>query len=344
MMDNSITMDNLTKEQKVLAIQRLTALWAFAESGLGGMLHALQLPFTGLIVGGLSVIIITLIAKFSFNNISSIIKSLVIVLIIKLTISPYTPFPAYIAVSFQALLGCMLFNLMKVNYVSVLLLSIISMIESAIQKLLILTLIFGQSFWKATNAFIIFVANQFNYNNINGAHWLIGIYLAIYIIGGILIAILAFKTIKNISHITEMPLLVNDNTIIRNEKKIKKRKTQIVYSFIILCLISVILFFFNKDQHPYLSILKVFSWTISAIFLWYYFITPLFTRLVVLLLQKNKSKYSSEVAEIILMTPQLKNITYSAWIYSKQNKGISRLALFLTCLLQWSLTYTDKKL
>ena len=63
-MDNSITMDNLTKEQKVLAIQRLTALWAFAESGLGGMLHALQLPFTGLIVGGLSVIIITLIAKF----------------------------------------------------------------------------------------------------------------------------------------------------------------------------------------------------------------------------------------------------------------------------------------
>ena len=341
-MNNSVGVDNLTKEQKVLAIQRLTALWAFAESGLGGMLHALQMPFTGLLIGGLAVIIITLIAKFSNNNISTIFKSMMIVLIIKLTISPFTPFPAYIAVSFQALMGCLLYSVLKVNYLSVLLLSILSMIESAIQKLLILTLFFGQSLWKATNAFFNFVANQFNYKSINGAQWLISVYLAIYIIGGILIALLALRTIKNISQITELPLIINDN--IRNEKKVVKRKSSGIYTFVILCTISAILYFFNKEEHSFLSIIKIFSWTISAIFLWYYFITPLFTKLIVLLLQKNKSKYSTEVADIISMTPQLKNITYSAWKYAKQKKGFGRLTLFLSCLLQWSLTYTDKEL
>ena len=42
MISNSNGQDNLTKVQKLLAIQGLTALWAFAESGLGGMLHALR--------------------------------------------------------------------------------------------------------------------------------------------------------------------------------------------------------------------------------------------------------------------------------------------------------------
>ena len=342
-MDNSVGVDNLSKEQKVVAIQRLTALWAFAESGLGGMLHALQMPFTGLVVGGLAVIIITLIAKFSDNNMRSIFKSMIIVLIIKLTISPNTPFPAYIAVSFQALMGCLLYGLLKVNYISVLLLSILSMLESAIQKLLILTIFFGQSLLKATNTFFSFVANQFNYKSINGAQWLISVYLVIYIIGGILIALLALIIIKNISFNTDLPLFVNDHNF-PNEKRIKKRKRQLVYTFIILCIISAIFICFNKDEHPYLSILKVFAWTISAIFLWYYFITPFFTKLIVLLLQKNKSKYSTEVADIISMTPQLKNITYSAWVFAKQKKGFSRIALFLSCLLQWSLTYTAKDL
>ena len=29
----------------------LTALWAFVEAGLGGFLHALHLPFTGIVLG-----------------------------------------------------------------------------------------------------------------------------------------------------------------------------------------------------------------------------------------------------------------------------------------------------
>ena len=158
-------------------------------------MHALQMPFTGLVIGGLAVIIISFIARLSNNNYNELLHSLVIVLIVKGMVSPYTPFPAYIAVSFQALLGMVLFKLLRVNLVSILLLSVIAMLESAIQQLLILTLFFGQSLWHAMDSMADLVTKQLGIAAVNGSQWIIGIYLLLYTIGGILIALMAHKII-----------------------------------------------------------------------------------------------------------------------------------------------------
>src|SRR5690606_19472551 len=83
-------------------IEKLTALWALNECGLGGFMHVLNSPFTGVIVGGISILLISLIAFYAENKWQSILKALLIVLIIKMGVSPYSPFAAYIAVSFQA--------------------------------------------------------------------------------------------------------------------------------------------------------------------------------------------------------------------------------------------------
>ena len=91
-------------------IDKLTALWALNESGLGGFLHVFNSPFTGLIVGGIAILLISLIAYYAENKWQAILKALVIVLIIKMAVSPYSPFAAYIAVSFQAILGAFLFS------------------------------------------------------------------------------------------------------------------------------------------------------------------------------------------------------------------------------------------
>ena len=89
-------------------IDKLTALWALNESGLGGFLHVFNTPFTGLIVGGIAILLISLIAYYAENKWQAIFKALVIVLIIKMAVSPYSPFGAYVAVSFQALFGPLL--------------------------------------------------------------------------------------------------------------------------------------------------------------------------------------------------------------------------------------------
>jgi tetrahydromethanopterin S-methyltransferase subunit C len=56
----------LSEQERIAAVQRLDCIMGiYVECGLGGVLHALQMPFTGLLVGGLAVIIITFIAQVS---------------------------------------------------------------------------------------------------------------------------------------------------------------------------------------------------------------------------------------------------------------------------------------
>jgi hypothetical protein len=336
-----------SKEQRINAIQRLTALWAFTESGLGGIMHALQIPFTGLLVGGMAVIMICLIAEFSENKYRQILKCVIIVLIVKAMAAPFTPFTAYIAVSFQALLGFLLFSLLRVNYISIVLLSIVAMLESAIQKLLVLTLFFGQSLWKAMDSMIAFAGKQLGYTVSNGSSWIITVYLLIYILGGFFIAWLAWSTIKNFDTANPVFILkessaVNPNFVTRSIPVKKSRYKKLWLLLLIMVLLSVILFFFSPDkQQGWFEVVKTISWTLSALLLWFVLIGPLFTKSIQKLLKKKESGYSDEVARTLSFLPVLKKLTALAWQQSKVHSGFKRWKFFFTALIYATLTWVE---
>ncbi|MGB3083465.1 MAG: hypothetical protein WBB21_02015, partial [Saprospiraceae bacterium] len=81
--------------QNQTIIFRLTALWALNESGLGGFLHALNFPFSGLIIGSIAVALISFIIYFSGTDKKTLFNALIIVLIIKLLMSPHSSVTAY---------------------------------------------------------------------------------------------------------------------------------------------------------------------------------------------------------------------------------------------------------
>ncbi len=338
---------NLSREQRILAIQRLTALWAFSESGLGGIMHALQIPFTGLVVGGLAVILISFIAQISEHQYKEILKSLLLVLIIKAMVSPYTPFPAYIAVSFQAILGYALFNLFRINPLSILLLSIITMLESAIQQLLILTLFFGQSIWKATDIFVAAVVKQLGVAAVNGGQWVIGTYLFIYLAGGVCIAWLAWKIVTRFS-IGNTPMDWRNDTAFSKEdyavipdKKNNKKKLWLLAS--ILVALSIAMFFIaSGTKQGWMAVLKTISWTLTAIIIWFLLINPFLTKLIKQFLQKKEGRYNEEVSRTLSFLPVLRQLTATAWQKSSPYKGWKRLDFFLSTLIHWSLTYNDQ--
>lgn len=338
---------DLTGEQRTAAVQRLTALWAFTESGLGGVMHAVQIPFTGLVVGGMAVIIISLMAEIAAHDKKQILKAAVIVLIVKAMISPHTPFPAYIAVSFQALLGYIVFSLLSVNFFSIVLVSTIAMLESAIQKLLVLTLFFGKSFWKAMDEMIAFIVKQFGITSGNGSQWLVGTYLAIYLAGGILIAWIAYKTINDF--FTEKKMQVATSIKAMNEEiytgNAIKRKTlyqKLWMMILVLAILSVILFVFAADtKQGWLAVAKTVSWTLSAILVWFMLIGPLFTKFIQKLLQKKQSRYSDEVLKTLAFLPMLRRFTALAWQKSKDHRGPARWRFFISALVHWSLTCSD---
>ncbi len=337
-----INYTNLSPEQRITAIQRLTALWAFCESGLGGLLHALQIPFTGLVVGGLAVIIITFIAKISEHNYSQILQSLLIVLVVKAMVSPYTPFPAYIAVSFQALVGFILFGLLRVSLLSILLLSIIAMLESAVQKLLILTFFFGRSFWKATDEMMDFIAKQLGISAINGSQWLITIYLLIYLLGGIFIAMMAYKIIKGFSADNKTAIPITAETPVPVLSKRKTIRNKLWAMIIVMLILSASLFVFAADaKQGWVAVIKTVSWTLSVIMIWYMLISPLFARFILWVLQKKESRYSESVSSTLSFLPVLRALTAVAWKKSRAYKGWARMYFFCSTLLHWSLVYSE---
>jgi hypothetical protein len=337
----------LSKEQRRNAIQRLTALWAFTESGLGGIMHALQIPFTGLLVGGMAVIMICLIADISEYNYKLVLKSAVIVLIVKAMVSPHTPFPAYIAVSFQALLGYALFSLLSVNFFSIVLVSCIAMLESAIQKILILTLFLGESLWKAIDGMIALLAKQFGSIVSNGSYWIVGIYLMIYLAGGFLIAWLTYRIIKSFK--TENSPFILDSSaelsidLIQARKSSSKNNFKKLWLLILLMTgLSIALFVFAGDsKQGWLAVARTISWTLSAILIWFMLIGPLFTKAIQKLLQKKESRYSDEVLKTLSFLPVLKQLTALAWQQSKIHSGFKRWYFFFAYLIHTTLTYSE---
>jgi len=68
-------------------------------------MHALKLPFTGFFVGGFAVLCIGLLAHISHKNAAVILRSTLLVVLVKAIVSPYSPPTAYLAVSFQGVIG-----------------------------------------------------------------------------------------------------------------------------------------------------------------------------------------------------------------------------------------------
>lgn len=342
----SIGYSHLSNEQRQNAVQRLTALWAFTESGLGGVMHALQIPFTGLLVGGMAVIMISLIADISANNYRQVLKSAMIVLIVKAIVSPYTPFPAYIAVSFQALLGYGLFRLLSVNFFSILLLSSIAMLESAIQKLLILTLFFGNSLWKALDSMIALLTQQFGNIVTNGSYWIAGIYICIYLFGGFFIAWLANRTIKSFTIINSAYILDTSSNIaeaVKAETQTEKNNYKKLWVIIMLMTgLSIILFVIAADnKQGWAAVIKTISWTLTAILIWFMLIGPLLTKAVQRVLQKKESRYSEEVLKSLSFLPVLRKLAALSWQQSKSHSGFNRWHFFFSALIHTTLTYSE---
>lgn len=340
---------HLSGEQRKNAIQRLTALWAFTESGPGGIMHALHIPLTGLVVGGMAVIMISLIAFLSGRQYNQVLKSAIIVLIVKATVSPHTPIPAYIAVSFQALFGFALFYLLSVNFISILVLSCIAMAESAMQKILILTLFFGKSLWTALDNMIAWLTGQFGAGISNGSYWLVLAYLLIYLVAGFFIARIAYQSVQYFGSNT---LFLSFNTEINSagmawqKSKIKKRRYKKVWGFVLLMLaLSLVLFLFAKDtKHGWLAIVKTISRTLSAIVIWFMLVGPLLTKLIKKLLQKKESRYSAEVLQTVSFLPVIHTLTTIAWQQSKSRAGLKRWGFFVLLLIHASITYSDPAL
>lgn len=326
-------------------IFRLTALWALNESGLGGFLHATNFPFAGLIVGSITIALISFIIYFSDKDKGILLNSLLLVMIIKLLLSPHAGLTAYFAVFFQVLCAYTFYRLLGIHLLSIIIVCILSFLETAFQQLLTLTLIGGLSFWNAIDVFIEKIGIQFLHIRFNDASlWIISIYFSIYVIFALLTA---FFIHSLFSQIRDSHFILRSSESIREYLNVPdlaqpSRKPRwikyLLYATIILFVVFTFLYF-NKDSFKDNFLVYYFLRTISVLLFWYYMLMPGVMKWIKKYLNKKMPAYQAKVDEIIEVFPKFKLIIYYAWSQSAAFKGFKRLRFFFTLTLLEIISY-----
>lgn len=325
-----------------LAVSRLTALWALTEAGLGGVLHAFRTPFTGIFIGGVAIMLIVLIGYFANGSPREILKAVVIVLMVKIAVSPHSPPLAYLAVSFQAMMGVILFYFFRSPRIIGPLLGFFALIESAGQKLLTLTILFGESMWEAMDSFVSFTQGQMGMENSeNGGVWIACSYVAIYAIVGILVGWWAGRMPGRISVLLSkwtVPIIPPENLKIRmNEGSFWKKWWKRGRSALLILVLILLALWGLRDEDtmdPIILILRA----LCVIVFWYGIIAPIIMETLKRYLHKKQEGAPMEFAKVMDILPHIKGVSKIAWKETSHRKGLFRLSEFVSRMIVYSIS------
>lgn len=321
-------------------------------------MHTLKIPLTGMFVGGLAVIFITIIAHNSGHK-SVILKATLLVILAKALVSPQSPLTAYFAVALQGTLGFIFFSVIRITKAAALLLGLFSLLFSSLQKLIVLTILFGNKFWEAFDLFITFTLNQFGisigYDGINISLIIAALYVTVHVLIGIYVGIKAgnipalLQKSKSTLHFRNSSSGALLENIKKNNLRKRKRWWQrpsgiiILTASIILMIISYYSKEIGKNQAVEILIMLIRSFVIS--FIWFSVISPYIANAFKKFIEKKKYKHAGEVNAITSLFPEINNIINYSWSITHNLTGLKRIRVFLssTLILLLTLDIADEK-
>lgn len=324
------------------AIERLTALWALNEAGLGGLIHALRIPFTALVVGSTAVILIALIAYFAERPARAIMKATMIVLLVKGAASPHTPLPAYGAVALQGFAGAALFAGLPLR-LAALLLGLLALLQGAVQKLVTMTIFYGRTLWEAVDTFGRWLLEKMGGapEQIVPTAWFLMLYLGYYLLAGLVTGWLAGAIPGEIARAlchprprlfaraVELPIFD------RARKRWWQRTPFKAGAILLLLLVSTM--WLQPGPGHWLRGLKVLIRVIMVLGLWGGVVRPLGRNLLRRFRRREQATYEADVARVLAEFPALRQAAAQAWQYSRA-AGWRRWKVFLVELILLALT------
>lgn len=314
---------------------RLIAVWALAEGVLGGVLHALHIPVTGLIIGSISVCCLSLLARFRRKR-GDLLKATVLVMLVKLMLSPHTPMAAYIAVLSQGLLAELFFLRGKNLKLNCILFGFFTQLQSALLHIGKLVLVFGLEIWAAFDAYMSKLAQTLGLENGPYTMFLAGIYLAIHAIAGILIGSLAASLHKRLPNISETSLTALEfpsKKSFKIQPKSEKKKFHVQFGLLVVWLFLLAAFlqsYFGIGPLilPQHKIFQILLRSVLIVSIWYFVVSPLLLRVMKKWLAGKKNQFQTELETILNMLPEIGLLIQKSWQLSAKVSGLARLKLF----------------
>lgn len=315
-------------QKSYIGYAQVVLLWAFTESGLGGILHAFSIPFSGVLLGGMSAFCLFLLADGHAQPVKQIGRAWVVVMAVKYTVSPHSPLGAYLAVSIQTVMAMGIMSTLRFMHwrFRLGLMTFLNIMLSAVQKIFVLTLIFGMSLWDGIDKFLHGVLKTFGVTDeYPYAAWLIGLYFAIYFISSIAVIVILFQTIGLSKKLGQLPPIEEAEEL--PKKKKRKRKYLLLLLFIFVPLVFVLMGEWNKA-------LYVLSRSILVISLGWLVLLPLLRYLLKRLKKNAEAENAGLLSETLDGLPRMRAIAQQAFRISK-SYGRRRISYFLAYIIAY---------
>jgi len=299
---------------------RLLSLWVLSEAMLGGIIHGLNLPVSGLLVGSCSVACISLIAWYCPEK-GAVLKATIIVAAFKMLLSPHAPPTAYVAVFFQGLLGELLFRRDKKLFaLSCLLLAVLALVESGFQRIIMLTILYGNDFWSVLDSFI---AKLTGSTHTPQYSLYIGIgYLAIHLFTGLLVGAWLGRLPQRMEKWQQEKkyVLVPETGSPAHLEKFgrqRSRKGLWIIWFLLAAVYFQSYYGIGKPLLPAHISLKILLRSVLIVSAWVLFATPLLKKLLHGWLEKKKTQSRETVHAIVRLLPSTQQLAIRSWQKTK---------------------------
>lgn len=300
---------------------------------LGSIIFTFKLPVSGLLIGSCAVTCISLIAWYHPAK-GAILKATVIVAIFKMMLTPQAPPPAYIAVFFQGLLGELLFWKRKYYRAACIALAVLALLESAFQRIIVVTVLYGNDIWVAINQFLNRLAGTSQVTDYS--YFIILWYVLVHIIVGIIVGVWAgflpakLKTMNDV--LKQYMVDASDAALQEGATRPAKKKRRIVMFVIWITLLLLYVQSFFKIGVPVLpndTILRILIRSVIIVLTWHFLVSPVLKQLLHKWLQKKKRQSAEQVQQVLNLLPSTRNMVAKSWALSADKTGMKRI--FLCC-------------
>lgn len=315
-------------------IFRITALWAFSECALGGVMHALKMPFTGIFVGGFAVLCIGLLAHASGRKASVILRSTVLVILVKALVSPHSPPTAYFAVGFQGVAGALILCHVKPYALAAYLFGFLAIVESAVQKVIMLSVFFGKPLFEALDIFVGDVLKLFGFQSgVSGSALVVGGYIALYGLWGLVLGFwltcLPGQIEARMAEYRQLTLPVAGQDF--SEKKRARPKWLLAVGILLFIVLTFLLAGGKASgvQRAMYAVLR----TLAVLVAWFYIVQPVVTWHFRRWAKKKSEQEKGALQQIMEFMPDLRTKVGPLYRYvSKKHGGWRRLTEFVAGL------------
>jgi hypothetical protein len=318
---------------------RITALWAFSEAFLGGILHGFKIPFAGLGLSLIASLCLTLIALHTGKK-GAVIKATLVVMVVKCMLSPHTPPMAYAAVFIEGLAGELFFLQRRYVRSASFLLTLFCLMYSAIQHLLILTVIFGNGLWAAMDIFLNGITKTFIKQPQHYSLILVIFYLGCYFVAGVLGGLLNQKIVKQVQSGLQPALITTankklDEGVVVAEQKNKganNKNLLLKYAVAFILLTLLIISYTPLFTTTLLKnkVTEVIIRGVLILFAWNFLLSPLLVKFIKRWVQRYQHRPNTSLPDVLLLLPHMRQVVQVSWQLSQQHNKLKQFSSFIS--------------